>query len=637
MTYPAVANTPRPNAPTQDSDGTTYAYDANGNLLAKTLGSGQTVQYVYDAANRLTEVISQTTSGSVSTLMAYDGQGRLVSRQVVAPGSASDHFTLYAGDHYQVETSLVSTTTLRDYSWTFDDGFEGWEKASYSYAEIEWLSEGFIRLPTSDWPSHATIRYLAYLGDKTDDTTISFSYKYQTSNCRYSDLRIRNKHLGGAAISIRLTENIDSFIRRSYPFTRVHYGSARNIENLQFELATNYIFTSCEADLYLDEIELTDVKTTFDLPLITSIQKHYYANGQRIASRTDDDLTYYLSDPSGSSLILADEAGHKRGHVLYDPFGGILSHILSLSDNALLADQLPDPSTGLVHLGDGRWYDPRLGRPLQPKAQGGLSTVPQSLNPYAVTAFGQPGVSQAAQNNGSFLATLTPILLANTPGGVAGDFAQIALQAQIIGTKSALGKALRSIDVQTVLGPEGVARVGTLTSQSLRELGKSKGTKFTETGQVRVTDSFDEAVELQLQQFQVGQATVSWQVLKQNPLQRGRYLLAKYPLAAGIRIDVVAGLAFEILYQDSNHWSNPHLSGGQKFAITGIGVGAAAGVSAATYFTVAAFELTGPIAWGVTIGVATVYSFVAGEGVSRLLDTFFSPPTDIQPLRGRTE
>jgi hypothetical protein len=59
----------------------------------------------------------------------------------------------------------------------------------------------------------------------------------------------------------------------------------------------------------------------------------------------------------------------------------------------------PDPNTGLVYLGDGRYYDPALGRPLQPNPAGGPPTVPQALNRYATTPWGAPGVAQGVANN----------------------------------------------------------------------------------------------------------------------------------------------------------------------------------------------------------------------------------------------
>jgi hypothetical protein len=85
----------------------------------------------------------------------------------------------------------------------------------------------------------------------------------------------------------------------------------------------------------------------------------------------------------------------------------VLSSSLTSALEEALADQggLIDPDTGLVHLGNGRWYDPGLGRPLQPNPMGGPPSVPQALNRYAATAVGQPGVAEAELGGG-----LSPIV-----------------------------------------------------------------------------------------------------------------------------------------------------------------------------------------------------------------------------------
>ncbi len=81
---------------------------------------------------------------------------------------------------------------------------------------------------------------------------------------------------------------------------------------------------------------------------------------------------------------------------------------------------VPDAATGLVHLGGGRWYDPALGRPLQPNPMGGPPTVPQALNRYAATPLGQPGVYEAARGiHPLFQSTLNQV-----PGLVLGKIAQ---------------------------------------------------------------------------------------------------------------------------------------------------------------------------------------------------------------------
>ncbi len=90
-----------------------------------------------------------------------------------------------------------------------------------------------------------------------------------------------------------------------------------------------------------------------------------------------------------------------------------------------------------MHLGDGRWYDPALGRPLQPNPAGGPPirqaqgppTLPQALNRYAATPLGQPGGAQSNDNsfsltNGSLVAgfakTLAFETIARSTTGILG-------------------------------------------------------------------------------------------------------------------------------------------------------------------------------------------------------------------------
>jgi hypothetical protein len=100
-------------------------------------------------------------------------------------------------------------------------------------------------------------------------------------------------------------------------------------------------------------------------------------------------------------LLLVDETGQEAGYLLYNAYGGVLDEDLSPELREALAGQgsVADPTTGLVHLGGGRWYDPSMGRPLQPNPVGGPPMVPQALNRYAATGLGQPGVAEAAMSN----------------------------------------------------------------------------------------------------------------------------------------------------------------------------------------------------------------------------------------------
>ena len=94
---------------------------------------------------------------------------------------------------------------------------------------------------------------------------------------------------------------------------------------------------------------------------------------------------------------MTDVDGNEVGRILYDGFGSVLTSTVPITLTGALLD-VPDAATGLVHLGGGRWYDPALGRPLQPNPAGGPPTVPQALNRYAATPLGQPGVYAAASS-----------------------------------------------------------------------------------------------------------------------------------------------------------------------------------------------------------------------------------------------
>ena len=80
--------------------------------------------------------------------------------------------------------------------------------------------------------------------------------------------------------------------------------------------------------------------------------------------------------------------------MVYDGYGAVLTGTMPVTLTQTLLD-MPDGTTGLVHQGNGRYYDPALGRPLQPNLGGGSLTAPQTLNRHAATSFGQPGVAPA--------------------------------------------------------------------------------------------------------------------------------------------------------------------------------------------------------------------------------------------------
>ena len=84
--------------------------------------------------------------------------------------------------------------------------------------------------------------------------------------------------------------------------------------------------------------------------------KHYYAGGQRIATRAGDALYYLLADHLGSTTVVADAEGNEVGHVVYDPFGEIVERTLppGVTDR-LFTGQRYDSTIGLYDY-NARFY-----------------------------------------------------------------------------------------------------------------------------------------------------------------------------------------------------------------------------------------------------------------------------------------
>ena len=111
---------------------------------------------------------------------------------------------------------------------------------------------------------------------------------------------------------------------------------------------------------------------------------------RRVVTRVDGSLYYVHSDLLGSTVAVSDAAGQAVGRVQYDPYGEILTSTLpaTLTDRLFTGQRL-DSSTGLYYY-NARYYDPYLGRFIQPD-----TLVPDPLNPQAWNRFSYCGNNPA--------------------------------------------------------------------------------------------------------------------------------------------------------------------------------------------------------------------------------------------------
>jgi RHS repeat-associated protein len=96
----------------------------------------------------------------------------------------------------------------------------------------------------------------------------------------------------------------------------------------------------------------------------------------------DGTLYYVHSDLLGSTVALSDAAGGAVGRVQYDPYGEVLTSTLpvTLTDRLFTGARF-DGTIGLYQMGT-RWYDPALGRWMQPDTIVPEPGNPQDFNRY---------------------------------------------------------------------------------------------------------------------------------------------------------------------------------------------------------------------------------------------------------------
>ena len=327
-----------------------------------------------------------------------------------------------------------------------------------------------------------------------------------------------------------------------------------------------------------------------------------------MATRVNNELVYNLHDPSGMSLVMTDVDGNEVGRMMYDGFGSVLTSTVPITFTGAMAD-VPDATTGLVYQGGGRWYDPALGRPLQPNAAGAPPTVPQALNRYAATPLGQPGVFQATISSQWYDALellgccQSFDIAVDTAALVVGQ--QIGLEAylssrtaQLIHSGGGLPHFARNNNAQggvrikegvySLTSPHSDARVNNNRMRWLQRRLGDGSLAFSEPGRLN-----------RLMNYEV------------TPVAR-RLGFAVEEFKVGEALDGGAvGFFFDAGWQIAQDWGNPYLNPWQK-----VGRGIVAGsVGLVAGFGVAAVVGTGGVGFVVAVGVGWLIEAPASQWI----------------------
>jgi hypothetical protein len=135
---------------------------------------------------------------------------------------------------------------------------------------------------------------------------------------------------------------------------------------------------------------------------VTYTIKRYFADGRQLALRVDGVLYYTLLDPTGASLTLTKENGDPAGYILYDAYGKVLANNITnpaLQNTLTGQGATTDPATGLIHLGNGRYYAPLAGQAVAAQSGGRAAGCAAGVESLCGDIAGAAGGGGGGRNN----------------------------------------------------------------------------------------------------------------------------------------------------------------------------------------------------------------------------------------------
>ncbi|HYD78338.1 MAG TPA: LysM peptidoglycan-binding domain-containing protein [Paucimonas sp.] len=209
-------------------------YDAHGNrrVVTDAVGSAmdtRTIEYKYDAANRLTDVIRPVTSSqSVTTHYAHDAVGNVVTRyDAYQTGAANERITWFLYDENNrlvLETNPLLASTLMTYDENGNLRTRTIGTGGDTRTEIHTYDRNNRRISTEDAAGNVTGYAYNAAGETSSTTNANYQQLISNDNSYYGELRQR---LGAPAAVEHLTDAHRMIMKAACTITYRHDRNGR--------------------------------------------------------------------------------------------------------------------------------------------------------------------------------------------------------------------------------------------------------------------------------------------------------------------------------------------------------------------------------------------------------------------------
>ena len=338
-----------PNLGTYDHD-----YDPNGNRAALAYPNGTNTSYQHDTLNRLTDLTTTGSSGSIQSYQFTLGPAGNREQIDEADGTtrAYDYDNLYRLTRETV-THAVSTLGYEK-SFGYDDvgNREAQTTTGLGAGTIDYTYDDRDRLLTEN---ATTYGYDAdgNLTTKSGEATYTWDFEDRL---------------------IRIDKNDGIVVEHVY-----------DTDGVRVRTTTTPGGSPSLTDFLVDTSgSLSHVVAESDG---AGVFQAYYVRGDDFLSIIrPTEQRYYHADGLGSIRVLTDESGNITDSYTYTAFGEELSHVGTDVQPYQFAGEPFDPNIGF-HYNRARWLDPTVGRFVSSDGFMGIASDPLSLHKYSYARF----------------------------------------------------------------------------------------------------------------------------------------------------------------------------------------------------------------------------------------------------------
>ncbi len=328
------------------NDTITFSYDTLGRKTGLALQGGLTASYSYDALDRLTAV----TGNGITYTYSYQGGGTLLQRLARTDNSKTDYSYDPVMKRLQQQINYLPTgAVLNGYSYSFDSLGQPTGETVTNGPALQFPAAGTVDATYNNlnqvatWGGSATAIGYDADGNMTKGLTPdgrAFTATYDAEN-RMTAIQYTDG--GGVVRRQEFTYGSDGYL-----------GIRKNYANGALTGEQRYLW---DAGKLLQE---RDGSNAIVRDYLWGINQPGGV-GALLSLKQGGAAYQVFGNPRGDITAILNSSGAVVASYAYDPFGGPLATVGSLSQPIRYSTKLYDEGTGLYYFGH-RFYSPQLGR-----------------------------------------------------------------------------------------------------------------------------------------------------------------------------------------------------------------------------------------------------------------------------------